>query len=133
VILLSWYGSVGSLWAEFGGESVLVVAVAGLAMVVAAPARPVLDIAAGARRGRQPERGDDQAVEQAAELASGQRDRAAMAGVVPGICWRRWRPTGRPPPRQERHGMARRCCPGCCGAAAVTASTAAAVPSLPRK
>jgi hypothetical protein len=37
---------------------------------------------------------------------------------------RGWRPTGRQPPRQARRGTVRRCCPGCCGAVAVTAGTA---------
>jgi len=43
------YGSVTSLWAEFGCESSLVVAMAGVALVVSAPAGPVLDLADGAQ------------------------------------------------------------------------------------
>jgi orotidine-5'-phosphate decarboxylase len=43
----------------------------------------VLDAGDGAQRGG--ERGDDQAVEQPADLGSGQRDRPAVACVVPGI------------------------------------------------
>ena len=77
------YGSVISLWVEFGGESALVVAAAGVALVEPAPVGPVVDVVDGAQLG--PERGDDQAVEQAADLGGGQRDRPAVAGIVPGI------------------------------------------------
>jgi hypothetical protein len=47
----------------------------------------VLDVADGAQRGPQlgTERGGDQAVEQAADLGSGQRDRAALTGMVAGL------------------------------------------------
>jgi hypothetical protein len=62
-------GSLRDLWAEVGAEPALVVAATGLALVEAAPVGPVLDVADGARLGRRlgPERGDDQAVEQAAQ------------------------------------------------------------------
>jgi hypothetical protein len=47
----------------------------------------VLGVPGGAQRGGPlgPERGGDQAVEQAADLGGGQRDGPAVAGVVPGI------------------------------------------------
>lgn len=47
--------------------------------------RTVLDVADGASGGGHPgaECGDDKAVEQAADLSDSQRDRAAVAGVVP--------------------------------------------------
>jgi len=63
------------------------VALAGLALVVAAPGGPVLDVADGAGRGGQPvpEWAGDQAVEQAADLSGGQRDGRGDVGVVPGI------------------------------------------------
>src|SRR5690348_4704870 len=81
-----WYGSVISLWVRLSGESALVVAAAGVALVEAPPVGPVLDSDEGAQR--RGERGDDQAVEQAADLGGGQCDRRAVAGVVPGISGR---------------------------------------------
>src|SRR5262249_24016250 len=62
-----WYGSVISLWAEVAGESALVVAVPGVALVVAAPVGPALDFADDTQRDGLG-RGDDQAVDQAADL-----------------------------------------------------------------
>jgi hypothetical protein len=57
-------GASFSLWVVFGGESVLVVAVAGLALVVSAQVGLVLNISDGAQLGGQlgTERGDGQAV-----------------------------------------------------------------------
>jgi hypothetical protein len=78
---------VTSLWVEFGGESVLVVALAGLALVEAAPVGPVLHVADGTRWDchLSSQRGDDQGAEEAADLGGGQRDWAVAAGAVPGI------------------------------------------------
>jgi hypothetical protein len=69
------HGSVTWLWAEFGGESVLVAVVAGLALVEAAPGGPVLDVADGAQLGVIQDRsgGDDQAAERVADPGGDQR------------------------------------------------------------
>ena len=60
----------------------LVVAAVGVALVEAAPVGPVLDVADGAQRRGEwgPARGDDQAVEQAADLGSGQCVLRGQAG-----------------------------------------------------
>jgi hypothetical protein len=63
-----------------------------------------MDVADGAQRDGQlgPERGDDQAVEQAADLGGGQRGGLAVAGMVPGISGRGRRRGGEPVPALTR-------------------------------